>query len=850
VNAGHGASGSVDRLFEDGDWLGALRTATTPGAGGEIAGYCIVRAVQRGVQGTVYEAVEPATGRRVAVKRIPLAHVDAQSVARFERETRALAALEHAAIVRLLAAPAEADARVIVTEWIDGLPFDQWADRCWQHGPPADAVRSIARCAAAAAEAVAAAHAAGVMHRDLKPSNVLVTADGMPKVLDFGLAKALDAGTTVTRTEGFVGTPSWCAPEQVAERGGRSDARTDVHALGLLLYRALAGRTAFDGSLPIALLFEQVRAHVPPSPARVRDGVPADLSLVAMHAIEKEPGRRYMSSDALAQDIARFLDGEPVAAHPPSVAYRARKFLGRHWAVTGTVAVSLLAVGAALATAVSGAREAAAERRSAEERQAFISRLVAEQAEAQAAGRSGLPGDVVRNAVRGLGEQGLDRRQESALRAQFAGLLVRLGEGTQAATEYRQALELLPDDASASERAELQGRLVEALALSDDAEAESVAAEEWAATCEDLALPDARRAESWAAVAEAGAKLGRLEDADVAARRAVALAEASGDAGALAWCEAVHGRVLSRMRRKDEALAAAERSLAALEGASIAPLREARVLMTAALPLRQSPASDAWARSAVLYRRAIEARGRELGPRHPALLPAYMLLAEALDRGGRPDEALAAAREAEQRIARGLAWPDARRADAERWMSQLLVARADEQSIQEAEQRTRDAVAELVALDAGPDRLSGALGLLVGIVVERSGGAAATSMAMSMPGSIVDAAAADGDRSHLRAIAVDALLRSSPRPLEPDAAVEAALRSDLVAVRAARGAEDDRTLACESALARCLSSLGRDRLPEARELARHAAEGLRRRHGDRRTWIRPTEELARSLAAE
>jgi hypothetical protein len=170
--------------------------------------------------------------------------------------------------------------------------------------------------------------------------------------------------------------------------------------------------------------------------------------------------------------------------------------------------------------------------------------------------------------------------------------------------------------------------------------------------------------------------------------------------------------------------------------------------------------------------------------------------------------------------------------------------------MQEAEQRMRDAVAELAALDAGPDRLAGTLGLLVGIVVERSGGAAATSMAMSMPGSIVDAAAVDGDRSHLRAIAVDALLRTLPRQLEPDAAAEAALRSDLAAVRAARGADDDRTLACESALARCLASLGRDRLPEARELARHAAEGLRRRHGDRRTWIRPAEELARSLAAE
>jgi serine/threonine-protein kinase len=851
VSAGHPESGSVDRLFEGDEWIGALRSATAPGGGGgEIAGYRIVRTIQRGAQGTVYEATEPATGRRVAVKRIPIAHVDAESVARFERETRALAALEHPAIVRLLAAPMDAGARVIVTEWVDGLPLDEWADACWRREAAADAVCSIARCVASAAEAVAAAHAAGVMHRDLKPSNVLVTADGQPKVLDFGLAKALDAGTTVTRTDGFVGTPSWAAPEQVAERGERVDARTDVHALGLLLYRAVTGRPAIDGTLPIALLFEQVRLHVPPPPSRIRAAVPADLSLIAMHAIDKEPSRRYLSADAMAQDVVRFLAGEPVAAHPPSAAYRARKFLRLHWAMASVVGVALLVVGAAVSTAMTGLRDAAEQRRSARERQAFLGELMAEQAEAQAAGRSGLPGDVVRNALRGLGERELAPAEESALRTQFADLLARLGQGNEAATEYRRALALAGPDAPVVQRAALQGKLVGALARADAPDAELAAAKEWSATCDGTPLSHADRSEAWAAVAAAGVRGGAMDGARTAADHALGLARSSGNAGTLAWAEAVRARVLSRLRLHRDAAESAERALAALDGAEVDPEREAQVLVESALAMRNSGGADAWLRSAALYRRAIDARARAIGTRHAALLPSYRLLAEAYDRGGQPDEAMAAAREAEQRIARGLAWPDVRRADVQRMIALLLVARDDGMSLQEAEQRMRDAVTELAAVDAGPERLVPHIELLVGIVAASAGEAAAAQLAMSMPGSFVAVDAGPGDRSHLHAIAVDAVLRSSARSMDPGHALESSLRADLASVRLARGDSADHALVCEVALARCLAAQGADGMTEARQLARHAADGLRARHGTGRPWIRPAEDLARQLAAD
>lgn len=838
---------AVDALFADDRWVDALRSATIPPPGGEIAGYRVVRVIQRGPQGTVYEGVEPATGRRVAVKRMPAPDADADSVARFERETRALARLEHPSIVRLLAAPAEAGSRIIVTEWIDGLPFDEWADGRWERESPSAAVRSIAGCARAVAAAIAAAHAAGVMHRDIKPSNVIVTADGTPKVLDFGLSKSLDANATHARTVGYAGTPAWSAPEQVAEHSGRVDARTDVHALGLLLYRGLCGRTAFDGTQPIARLFEDIRHAVPVEPRRIRGAIPREPSLVAMHAIEKEPARRYLSADAMALDLGRFLAGEAVAVHPPSAAYHARKFVRRHWATVLVASVTLVAVGAGISTAITARREARAERRRADERQAFIGQLVSEQAESQAAGRAGLPGDVVRRALAGLGERDLGPGEERSLRTQYAELLARLGADAEAVAEYRRVLSLLPHDAPASERAQLHRALAESCARGEDAVAAREAAEAWVDSCLHASVSPSVRAEALIALASAIARGNDLEGAMGALDRAGPFAAGSDDPSVIAWLTAVRAGVLERMGRDDEAVAAAESAVASLRGVGTAPGREARILRAASLALRRSRAPDAWARSAEWLRRAFEAQVREVGPRHPALLPSYLLLAESLDRSGRREEALETLREGEQRVVRGLPWPDARRADMQRWIAQVLLTTDDDESVMEAERRLGEAVEELVALGAAPERTALPLSLLLRCLVDHRGPVAAAEYASGLPGSAVIPGTDPVGTRHLRAMALDVLMRTDPPALAPDPRTESMLREDLADSRRMHGERSDEELVCESALARCLAAMGRDRRDEARALAVRAADGLRARHGMRRTWTRPAEALAESL---
>lgn len=841
------ATSVVDGLFGGEGWVDALRSATAPPPGGEIAGYRIVRVIQRGAQGTVYEGLEPVTGRRVAVKRMPLAHVDADSVARFDREARALARLEHPSVVRLLAAPIDDGARIIVTEWVDGLPFDEWADACWGRSEAAEAVRSVARCAGLAADAIAAAHAAGVMHRDLKPSNVLVTADGQPKVLDFGLAKALDASGTVTRTQGFAGTPAWSAPEQVADHAARVDARTDVHALGLLLYRGLTGRPAFDGSLPIALLFEDIRRTVPREPCRVRDAVTRELSLVVMRALEKDPARRYLSADAMALDLGRFLRGDAVSVHPPSLAYHARKFVRRHWAMALVAAVALVAVGAGVATAVIARRDADAERRRSEERQAFVAQLVSEQAEAQAAGRAGLPGDIVRRALAGLGGRALGPDDERSLRVQYAEMLARLGADAEAAEQYRMAMQLLPADAPDVTRAAMQRSLAEASAEAGEPAAARADAEAWVALGERGGLPAAERAEALILLASVCARADDIECAERAIDRAGTLVAASGDSAVAAWHASVRAGVLRRSGRDAESIASAEAAVSALHGISAAPAREARILRTAALALRRSGSADAWPRSAELLRRSLEAQVRDVGPRHPALLPAYMLLAEALDRCGRRDEALEALHEGEHRVVRGLPWPDVRRAELQRWTSQLLLANADGDSTREAERRLREALEELVALAASPERAATTIALAMRCIADHLGTQAAAEFALGLPGS---AGASDGTaagRGYLRAMAIDVLLRAAPPLLPTDSRIEASLRDALEEARVTHGPDSDQALVCESSLARCLALMGAGRMPEARELAEHAAVVLRARHGERRGWIRPAESLADRL---
>ena len=458
------------------DWQAqAARALGTQGAGasglGQLAGYDLVRIVARGAQGTVYEAREPRSGRRVAIKQLRLADDDPRELLRLARETSALAGFSHPNIVSLLAAPGDDGSRALVLEWIEGRTFDEWAAEAWRTLAPGEAVRAIVRAAEGATLGIAAAHARGVAHRDLKPANVLVTDEGVPKVLDFGIALELGVSQSA-RTTTFAGTPSWAAPEQVSGPLHAIDHRVDVHALGLLLAQALSGVAPFDPRLPIEALFRAIAHEAVAPPSRARRGIPRELDLIVAHATAKDPAARYQTASALADDLGRFLRGEPIVAHPPDFAYAARKFVRRHpigttasiAAVLALATTSIVAVQLAIAaqrardTAIANAALADEERDRVDRMNGFFRSLLAEVREHEGAEGPASARDLVAIASARLASEDLAPQSEATLHETLLEAYAALGDYRAAIAEADQALALLAPDAALDRARILEAR--------------------------------------------------------------------------------------------------------------------------------------------------------------------------------------------------------------------------------------------------------------------------------------------------------------------------------------------------------------------------------------------------------
>jgi tetratricopeptide (TPR) repeat protein len=209
-----------------------------------------------------------------------------------------------------------------------------------------------AQLAEALARAVHHAHGQQVIHRDLKPANVLLTADGTPKVTDFGLAKLLIGGPDQTQPGSILGTPNYMAPEQASGQTQRIGPAVDVYALGAILYEMLTGRPPFQGADLFAIL-DQVRSQEPVPPRRLQPKLPRDLETICLKCLEKEPGKRYTTAEALADDLHRFQAGEPITARPAGAAERVLKWARRRPAVAG-LAAALVLVAAGGFAAVTG----------------------------------------------------------------------------------------------------------------------------------------------------------------------------------------------------------------------------------------------------------------------------------------------------------------------------------------------------------------------------------------------------------------------------------------------------------------------------------------------------------------
>jgi formylglycine-generating enzyme required for sulfatase activity/tRNA A-37 threonylcarbamoyl transferase component Bud32 len=298
-------------------------------------GYEIVRELGRGGMGVVYEARHRKLRRTVALKMILAGnHSGATDLARFRTEAETIARLQHPNIIQIHEVGEHGGLPYLALEFCAGGSLEKKL-----------AAAPLLPCEAAAlveklARAMHAAHQKGVIHRDLKPANVLLAEGGAPKVTDFGLAKKLDeAGQTATGA--VMGTPSYMAPEQAEARKGQLGPLADVYALGAVLYECLTGRPPFKAATAIDTLL-QVVADEPVPPRQLQPKVPRDLETICLKCLHKEPHKRYASAEALADDLRRFLAGEPIRARPVGTAERAVMWARRHRAVTALAATVLL----------------------------------------------------------------------------------------------------------------------------------------------------------------------------------------------------------------------------------------------------------------------------------------------------------------------------------------------------------------------------------------------------------------------------------------------------------------------------------------------------------------------------
>ncbi|MEA2198653.1 MAG: eukaryotic-like serine/threonine-protein kinase, partial [Solirubrobacteraceae bacterium] len=239
--------------------------------------------------GTVYRAVDLILGRSVAVKTLPwlLADQDPNNVARFEREARAAAALSHPAVVSVYDTGVDAGTHFIVMELVEGRSLEAVLR---EHGPIAP--ERAASIASRVADALAAAHAQGIVHRDIKPANVMLAKDGSVKVLDFGIARAAGA-STLTQSASVIGTAAYMSPEQAI--GEPADERSDIYALGCVLYALLTGHPPFTGEGSAAVLHQQANSTPRPPRGENHRASPA-LSALVMEMLAKKPGERPQSA--------------------------------------------------------------------------------------------------------------------------------------------------------------------------------------------------------------------------------------------------------------------------------------------------------------------------------------------------------------------------------------------------------------------------------------------------------------------------------------------------------------------------------------------------------------------------
>jgi non-specific serine/threonine protein kinase/serine/threonine-protein kinase len=686
-----------------------------------IGPYRILRTLGRGGMGEVFLAEQEEPIRReVALKLIKLGMDTREMVARFEAERQALALMNHPNIATVYEAGATERGRpYFVMEYVPGVPVTTHCDEeNFNLQQRLDLFTEIC-------SGVQHAHQKGLIHRDIKPSNVLVTQqDGIavPKIIDFGIARAVGpaaGGATLRTVHGeLIGTPEYMSPEQAALDDRDVDTRTDVYSLGVLLYELLAGALPFDSrdlrASDVHELRRKIREVEPPRPsvrvgqlatsldqALVSRGLDAaalsrllrgDLDWIVLKALEKERDRRYPSVSELATDVRRYLDDEPVAARPPSTAYRVRKFVRRHrLGVVAATAVALALVAGIVGTTTAMIRAQRAERiavREADTSEQVVRLLIGAfrgSDPSRLAGDTMLARDVLdaaaaeidetladRPEVRGrlLAEMGKTYRElglfgEAAAKLQMAlddrerafggdsaevatvlnelaGAYQQMGRYEQAAPRYREALEIVervhgPEHHQAGQVLKNLGDCYVELGRLEDAR-----------NCHERALrileategPESKRYAR--ALGSFGSLLAEMEDFDAAIpilERSLELRKTQYPEGhtSLAFGNWFLGDALLEAGRSDAARASLERALAIWEPA-LGPGHDFVATCTRRLAEAVAASEDPSAADA-LFRRGVELEEAIHGPSHEHLAEGLAAYAKYLRDVGRDGEA-------------------------------------------------------------------------------------------------------------------------------------------------------------------------------------------------------------------
>ena len=545
-------------------------------SGERVGSYRILRVIGSGGMGHVYlaERDDSEFEQRVAIKTVNLGFASPSMLERFQLERQILADLEHQHIARLLdGGRSDTGVPYLVMEYIDGQSIIDYCDG--EASPLEQRLNLFLKIC----DAVQYAHRKLIVHRDIKPSNILVTGDGTPKLLDFGVAKLLDSSgdTALTLAEGRMLTPEYASPEQVL--GKAVTTSTDVYGLGLLLYQLISGAKPFDLTSATSPEIRNLICHtdpVQPSKAFVRSPriaglgrIDGDLDRITMKAIRKEPERRYETARDLATDIRDYLAGRPVSARAPSWTYRAGKFVRRNRTAVSTIAA---AAAAAIAMAVFHTERLTEERdranvaaQQAEEVSEFLASMFESASPNIAQGRDVTAVELLEQGSQKIDELAEQHLLQAKLHEVIGASYLQLGERARSLEHLTQSVAIYEsdDDVDPLVLAEAVASLAEAHRLLDMHE-EAIAGYRRALTLREAALGAEHSDVAFAMARLAGALgwQGRSDEALDYLRRALEIKTRNGDEDDdmldILGVTAVN---LAQSGRFDEAIATNQRSI-------------------------------------------------------------------------------------------------------------------------------------------------------------------------------------------------------------------------------------------------------------------------------------------------